>query len=76
MAKNRKLTKLDHKIVDYLRRECARLHTAYHAIKKQKPGSAEEIYRQGVQLIEVVAQAHNLSTVADVVHEMFLTEGK
>lgn len=75
MPKDRELSKLDKKVVDYLNRDCERLKKAYDVVKKEKPKGAEERYYQAYKLVELVAQIHNLSTVADVVHSMFLMGG-
>lgn len=77
MAKERKLTKLDEKVVRFLRAECKRLKVAHSAMVRirKSPKSVEDLRHAEKSIIEIEAQYHLMATVSDVVVDMLMTGG-
>lgn len=77
MFKERKLTKLDEKVVRFLRAECKRLKVAHAAMVKIRNETKvrKELVYAKKKLIEIEAQYHLMATVADVVVDMLMTGG-
>lgn len=77
LPKERKLSKLDKKVVRFLRAECKRLKVAHAAMVKLRNETKirKELSYAKKKIIEIEAQYHLMSTVADVTVDMLLTGG-